>query len=365
VSTPLSNRVVMKWVLWIALVLVLATPGFMYILLQSLPSDNVLSLDPENAYLYMYPIYMAWTNALLPVAAQWLDGKNRCAPKILIGRVLNTLVLPIVLTLYLDHGCFQGFMSFWNPCQLGNGSLNLPSGCPFNVTEYTGSGLAVVHQYSCVTLQEDVCTKHFQAGKCSRRVVELLGLVWAQMLAIAASIEPMLSLCLSPHCVQMAVVRPLRRLRGCDDVPKLDLHKEWAILLSQIELIVCVGPFVPILVPLGIVALWLRSLVLRFHCQIGLYSNGCLTSLDDLQPCNPPFGYLWLSNLLLAAFGVCFFVVNQLYGGWMVCLFPAIGILVAFRGELYYVPSHLKHATMGSQMPARPEPLLQNEDGLA
>ena len=80
---------------------------------------------------------------VLPPAARKLSGADgNASPKILIGRLLNTLVIPVVVTLYLDQGCFQGFMHLWQRCQPEMaGESKLPVGCPFQKTTITASSI--------------------------------------------------------------------------------------------------------------------------------------------------------------------------------------------------------------------------------
>ena len=68
--------------------------------------------------------------------------------------------------------------------------------------------------------------------------------------------------------------------------------------------------------------------VLQFQCDSGFYSNVHKDSEETLQPCTPPYLYLWLGNVLLAAFASAFFISNQLQLRWVVVIVPASALLV-------------------------------------
>ena len=69
--------------------------------------------------------------------------------------------------------------------------------------------------------------------------------------------------------------------------------------------------------------------VLQLQCDSGFYSNVHQDSEETLQPCAPSYLYLWLGNVLLAAFASAFFISNQLQLRWLVAILPAAVLLVA------------------------------------
>ena len=127
--------------------MVISLPTFIYVASASLPRDNILHIDPNAWYIEALshgalPLIMLIINTIvLPPAARRLSGADsNASPKILIGRLLNTLVIPVVVTLYLDQGCFQGFMHLWQRCQPEMaGESKLPVGCPFSTTTTTST----------------------------------------------------------------------------------------------------------------------------------------------------------------------------------------------------------------------------------
>ena len=69
--------------------------------------------------------------------------------------------------------------------------------------------------------------------------------------------------------------------------------------------------------------------VLQFQCDSGFYSNVHQDSEETLRACTPPYMYLWLGNVLLAAFASAFFISNQLQLRWVVVILPASALLMA------------------------------------
>ena len=98
--------------------------------------------------------------------------------------------------------------------------------------------------------------------------------------------------------------------------------------MSQLELLVCIGPFVPIMLPLGAVAAFMTSVVLRFKCDTGYYGNAEEAAQAELVLHRPPVAYLMLGGAMLVAAAIVFYVDNRLHGTWIVCVFPAVGIVV-------------------------------------
>ena len=74
---------------------------------------------------------------------------------------------------------------------------------------------------------------------------------WTQKLALAAFLQPLVSVFLSTRQGQQHIIKPLRRCFRMSEVATLDLDTQWAMVLSQLELLMCIGPFVPLSLPLG------------------------------------------------------------------------------------------------------------------
>ena len=78
-----------------------------------------------------------------------------------------------------------------------------------------------------------------------------LALQWTQKLALAAFLQPLVSVFLSTRHGQERIIKPLRRCFRMSEVATLDLDTQWAMVLSRLELLMCIGPLVPLLLPLG------------------------------------------------------------------------------------------------------------------
>ena len=74
---------------------------------------------------------------------------------------------------------------------------------------------------------------------------------WTQKLALAAFLQPLVSVFVSTRHVQQRIIKPLRRCFRMSEVATLDLDTQWAMVLSQLELLMCIGPLVPLSLPLG------------------------------------------------------------------------------------------------------------------
>ena len=78
-----------------------------------------------------------------------------------------------------------------------------------------------------------------------------LALQWTQKLALAAFLQPLVSVFLSTRHGQQHIIKPLRRRFRMSEVATLDLDTQWAMVLSRLELLMCIGPLVPLLLPFG------------------------------------------------------------------------------------------------------------------
>ena len=78
-----------------------------------------------------------------------------------------------------------------------------------------------------------------------------LALQWTQKLALAAFLQPLVSVFLSTCHGQQHIIKPMRRCFRMSEVATLDLDTQWAMVLSRLELLMCIGPLVPLLLPLG------------------------------------------------------------------------------------------------------------------
>ena len=79
----------------------------------------------------------------------------------------------------------------------------------------------------------------------------MLALQWTQKLALAAFLQPLVSVFLSSRLGQQRIAKPLRSCFCMSEVATLDLDTQWAMVLSRLELLMCIGPLVPLLLPLG------------------------------------------------------------------------------------------------------------------
>ena len=86
---------------------------------------------------------------------------------------------------------------------------------------------------------------------CVQLPLLTLALQWAQKLALAAFLQPLVSVFLSTRHGQQRIITPLRRCFRMSEVATLDLDTQWAMVLSRLELMMCIGPLVPLLLPLG------------------------------------------------------------------------------------------------------------------
>ena len=108
------------------------------------------------------------------------------------------------------------------------------------------------------------------------------------------------------------------------------------------------------MLPLGVIAVFMSSVVLRFKCDTGYYGNAEEGAEPELVLHRPPVAYLMLGNGILVAGAIVFYVDNRLHGTWIVCILPAVGTVIASaiwcrlwrqqrsRGEPHMQPTPLR-----------------------
>lgn len=184
----------------------------------------------------------------------------------------------------------------------------------------------------------------------------LLCLQWTQKVTLAAFAQPALSLLLASPATQKWVLRPLRRRLFNREVSTLRLDEAWAALVSQLELLLFIGPFVPIMLPLGVVSIFMSSVVLTFKCDAGYYGNAEEGAEPELVLYRPPVAYLMLGNAMLVAGAILFYVDNRLHGTWIVCILPAVGIVLAFavwcwrQWQQHSGTPHMQHSPLRASL---------------
>jgi len=392
----------MLWLVYLLALTPLAMPTVLYVASHTFPANNII-FDTESVWVKLvgshvgYPCCLLAINTMiLPRLARYIVlrlGTTGDASKfILIGRLMITIVVPIISVIYLDQGCYRGFMQFWTPCMRGESDFDFPNGCDPAVSD-------PIYSSYCSVTRAAVCTVGFRHGKCSRRVLELYSVVWTQKLCIAAFLQPAISLfrhipscscsSLPPKLLQVLQLM-FPRLGGVN--PDIKLDEEWAQILSVLELAIFAGPFVPALIPLAACCLWSNQMVVM-HLSETAYGNtreGCMDSLQrvgvpledgedserglqqpdsdaaspsrcktpqtQLQDIDPPIGYLFISIMMLSVFSIWFFWDNSFGGRHLVLTLASSFLFVPMAFcWFHWRAAHQTHTDQSGPLMAQPK----------
>jgi len=318
--------------LYFLVIFLCGIPTFVHVVVAATPQDNTLALPVSSPYFTVIfnrlsaPLLMALSNTVvLPASARALTrwrtrtlGRHTAPMSIsilvLVGLFFNTFVLPSVATLIFSQGCFQGIFSIWTPC---SSNVDL-----FEQT-FTVSRLWMEPKDVKILSREDICTPfQFRAGYCTREYVEWVGPFFVKKLFFYA--------CLGPFFI---FIRNTNTFRKC--FPRFaysfDPSAAVPVHFAQFEAAVVLGPFVPVLLPFGLMALganmWAhyRALLIRPEFQVQRWL---------VQESTYP--YLLLGPVTFSFFCCLFFWDNSsVFAGLPVCLALLGVVLVIIFGVAF------------------------------
>ena len=243
---------------------------------------------------------------------------------IMFSRTWLMLVVPTVVTIWVNQDCQQGWLKLWSTCESRenfNIEVHLHSqglaSQPDKILvdgwspAYVGKpGSSISDTHIPITQHNDICAAGSStSGRCSRAVVGTLGHLVVSKLFFAAFMSPFLMV-----LIQTDLIRYLKR--GCKNVltckawsaPRedtIDLSVEVAGVTMLLEYCLVLGFVVPLILPLTGITFLLHLAV--FHRSV---ENGFTLQMDS----TPSSLYLFVSFLIGCALVIWFFWENALHG---------------------------------------------------
>ncbi len=322
-----------KWalvlLLWCLISALIASPTVFYVMAGSLPSDNTLGVKFDNFSLLGIAAATVLINQMIAPRIARAFGKctgfdEESSRLLLIYRLITSLV-PVLVMVILDQGCFQYYLSFWETCE--NSDAFLIRRVSTTDTMRDRVGAPSTFQFGTFTstylTTDDVCTPRLRVGFCSRRIVDVLGAFLAFKWAVKVFLQPCAIISFNLGCKWLA--------GRCGKVLNrtVDFDLEYADLLGNFVEILGFGAFVPITLVLGLLAASTDyiSAILCYRAQIYVNTSG-LDEDEKTELVRLPKMHVHVAIWLCIAVGASFFYENGLNGyGWFSAVLILVGIV--------------------------------------
>eukprot|EP01083_Nonionella_stella_P003977 11446_1 len=344
------------FVLWLFLYSYLVVLVAMYIISSSLPSDNIPHISPSNVRLLemSMSVVLATCNSfvvpkLVSAFYQVIYLKepqdsfifmSTYRPRIIfLLRSLTAVTLPFILSLWLLHDCGRGWTRFWSKCWIEHSELNIKTNIPLEIPGNNGVSAYSFADFISINLlkSDDICGTFsvwkINWNKCLRQFSSTWIIILIQKVIIM-------------HFMPIFVIgfkllrwRIRKALKMATAIIIID--KEYAMILSKLEIMIVYAWIFPLLIPLTITSITFNILFYEFIIsEKGKELCGVEWILKpNNQVLNFPLNVnlLWISvlfaQLLVAVFAsvifdsshstiLCFFLIvmwiimDLIYGVW-------------------------------------------------
>eukprot|EP01084_Bolivina_argentea_P054744 100385_1 len=201
------SYVVLKFIVYAVLLIFSVSMLILYILLESLPNNNVLKITEIYQKLISFSIAFIVainTSIIIPRftcsffevfrCCKWMKNKNKM---IMILRTISTIIIPLIFSFLLLNNCGNGWTKVWKPCLKHQSNVG---SSVFNITYILQSDLLNVYNIPPTKLQvltkSDVCSSlSFNVinwNKCIRTFL----FKWSNILIIKFMITFFIPICI-------------------------------------------------------------------------------------------------------------------------------------------------------------------------
>ena len=256
------------WFVWILVVSALASPSIVYAISGTLPKHNSL-FSWRHGWVLLWIAHR--TTALVMLAIDTLVTPKLAGgfakmtglreDMLLMAARMGTMwVVAAGTTILLHENCYGGWRWFWLVCTPGS-----PEEAKFRLT---------FGPQTIIDPATDLCPPRqgwWRQGRCSRSLIESLGPLFMEKLALRAFLQPVTTLVTFMASQKDDAKGELyievkgKRVRTCGS---LELQNQYALLVTLVEMGLLWGALVPLLLPLVWISVATNLLVFRagvFH----------------------------------------------------------------------------------------------------
>eukprot|EP01083_Nonionella_stella_P299547 1018004_1 len=311
-------------------------PAIVYNIYHTIPSShinskwipNLSSSLSQNMVIYVSPFLLAIAKFFgTPYTINKMQPmRNYRNSLIYIIRFITLIVVPIIILLVFDDGCFQTWKSLWDYCEKDDNGAYIHPQCSVIPAMYndasnlitSGSGTYVCH---------GVCDQTLVPYRCIRRFFEVLGPLYVYKMSIAFWFPLLYYMTIKNYWKRICPWCNDNRLNVVHQRHQFDL--EYMSLVSSLEIVIVFGWALPMLVVLYGITMY------GYWCVFA-YSFNNIPQITAQNTLKPAINWLILSLILQHLLAITFYWFTQsMYHGVMCIAIAFINILLFYRLHWY------------------------------
>eukprot|EP01083_Nonionella_stella_P106107 305745_1 len=260
------------FLLWLFLYLYLVFLVGIYIISTSLPSDDIPYISPANFHLLQMSMSFVLTicnSLVVPKLVsvsyrlmyqndpqQSIKFMSTYRPRIIFHlRSFTAVTLPCILSFWLLHDCGRGWTTFWSKCGMEHSELNIKTTIALQIERSNGiTGDHRTHAIAINLLKSDDICSAFAFGNINwNKCLRQFSATWITILIQKVIIM---------HFMPIVVVgfkllrwRVGKRLTMMKEKVVIEIDKEYAMILSKLEIMILYSWIFPLLIPLTITSI--------------------------------------------------------------------------------------------------------------
>eukprot|EP01083_Nonionella_stella_P206946 752251_1 len=260
------------FLLWLFLYLYLVFWVGIYIISTSLPSDDIPYISPANFHLLQMSMSFILTicnSLVVPKLVsvsyrlmyqndpqQSIKFMSTYRPRIIFHlRSFTAVTLPCILSFWLLHDCGRGWTTFWSKCGMEHSELNIKTTIALQIERSNGiTGDNRTHAIAINLLKSDDICSAFAFGNINwNKCLRQFSATWITILIQKVIIM---------HFMPIVVVgfkllrwRVGKRLTMMKEKVVIEIDKEYAMILSKLEIMILYSWIFPLLIPLTITSI--------------------------------------------------------------------------------------------------------------
>eukprot|EP01083_Nonionella_stella_P003979 11450_1 len=260
------------FLLWLFLYLYLVFWVGIYIISTSLPSDDIPYISPANFHLLQMSMSFVLTicnSLVVPKLVsvsyrlmyqndpqQSIKFMSTYRPRIIFHlRSFTAVTLPCILSFWLLHDCGRGWTTFWSKCGMEHSELNIKTTIALQIERSNGiTGDNRTHAIAINLLKSDDICSAFAFGNINwNKCLRQFSATWITILIQKVIIM---------HFMPIVVVgfkllrwRVGKRLTMMKEKVVIEIDKEYAMILSKLEIMILYSWIFPLLIPLTITSI--------------------------------------------------------------------------------------------------------------
>eukprot|EP01083_Nonionella_stella_P003978 11447_1 len=344
---------VSSFILWLFLYVYLILLVAMYIISSSLPSDNTPQMSPLSVRLLelsMSVVLTVCNSCVVPILVsvsyqliyrkdpqQSINFMLRYRPKIIFHlRSFTAVVLPCVLSLWLLHDCGRGWTTFWRKCLHEQSELDISTTIPLEIPLNNGVSSTSVMEFMTINLlkSDDICGTFLPGNINLNKCLRQFSSTWITILiqkVILMHFMPILVI--GFKLLRWRIRKMFFKTEDIGEKTVLEIDKEYAMILSKLEIMIVYSWIFPLLIPLTITSItfniWCYEFIVSERSKALFGVEWILKPNRQTLDFSLSINLLWMS-VLIAQVSMAIFAAVIFYSTIFHFCMPAIWIIMDF-----------------------------------